>query len=387
MGQSDSPSIRADCVSSSRGFLPEHDPVRSFDVEERSGPIESYLEALDRHGRELPAHIEDGTVRSIHRDLEEPPAGLFDELSRRETVRVCQIAAFLASAYVHHLGSDPVEQLPERIAVPLYRSAKRLGRQPVLSYDLLCLHNFRRLNPAEPISLDNIDTIQEFTTLEDERWFIKIHVAIEALAGPALTGCVHAQRAVERDDPAAVRERLETISESLERQTAIMGRMSERNDPEVFATEYRPYYQGFDGIVYEGVPELGGEPQTYRGGSGAQSSILPSLDAALGIDHASTEMIDKLLDMREYMPPDHRSFIDTLDERADIRAYAVGHDDEALRAAFNRCVEELHHFRQVHLNQVMQYIREITGETTGTGGTDYDRFLGLMTRETGEQNI
>lgn len=374
-------------VSEARGFLPEEDPIDRLETGRHRPAVESYLDALESAAESLPDRLDANEIRSIDEDLPRPPDGLVDELSDRETVRVCQANAFLASAYVHEIGSEPADRLPAAIAVPLYRSSARLGRQPILAYDLLCLHNFRRLDPDDGFDLDNLDTVQEFTHLDDERWFVKIHVAIEAAAGPALVSCLDAQRGVLADDTAAVREALETIADSLTDQTEIMGRMTEGNDPTVFATDFRPYYQGFDRVVYEGVPEFGGEPQTFRGGSGAQSSIMPAIDATLGIDHAATELVAKLLDMREYMPPEDRALVDALDDGPAVCPYAADSSDPELRAAFNRCVEQLHEFRQVHLGQVIRYIREVTGETTGTGGTDYEEFLGMMTRETSEHTV
>lgn len=376
-------------VTETRGFLPTKDPLERFPTEELPSVVTPYLEELDALMEDLPRLLDSGEFRSVVRRLDEPPAGLFDVLDRRETVRLCQVSSFLASGFVHQPDSPAVDRLPAATAIPLYRTSVSLGRKPILAYDVLCLHNFRRRSPTETdgFELDNLDAVHLFTDLEDERWFTIIHVAIEAAAGPALVACARAQRAIAEDDHEVVRSSLETMAESLTRQTSIMRRMTEGNAPEAFVHEFRPYYEGFDGIVFEGVDELGGEPQTLRGGSGAQSSALPAIDAALGIEHESTELIDKLEAMRSYMPGHHREVISAFEAGPDIRRYVASVDDPALVDAFNRSIDGIVGFRNVHLEQVAQYIRKLTGETTGTGGTDYMKFLPLLREETTAQKL
>ncbi|WP_255169271.1 indoleamine 2,3-dioxygenase [Natrononativus amylolyticus] len=372
-------------IDERRGFLPEEDPLTRFEPA-GDGAVDAYLRRLDEFGERLPSLLAEGELRPLVEDLETPPDGLLEGLSDRETVRLCLLSGFLASGYVNRIGADPVDRLPAGVAVPLYRSSRRLGRKPILSYDLLCLHNFRRRDPDGGLVLGNLETVQQFTDLADERWFVVVHVAIEAAAGPALVACARAQAAIRGDDPTALEAALETIADSLERQTSIMRRMTEENEPTAFATEYRPYYNGFDELVYEGVGELEGA-QTYRGGSGAQSCALPSIDATLGIEHETTELIEKLLDMRTYMPEKHRSVVEAFDADVDVRPYVAAQGDDELSAAFNRCIEALQTFRLVHFGQVIQYIRAVTGETTGTGGTDYMSFLGEMEDETGTHKV
>lgn len=374
-------------IDLSRGFLPGTDPLVEFDVERHDRPVGVHLERLDQLGAALPELLETGSLRPAVRSLDPPPEGLFDGLTHRETVRVRQLAAFLASAYVHRIGADPVERLPEGVAVPLYRSSDRLDRKPVLSYDVLCLNNFRREPPDDGFAVENLDPVQRFTRLDDEAWFVAIHVAIEAVAAPALTACVRAQRAVARDDQAALESALETIVDSFEEQTAIMRRMTEGNDPSVFATSFRPYFDGFEGVVFEGVPELGGQPQTLRGGSGAQSAVLPALDATLGVEHEATALLSVLDDMRSYMPPSHREAIATFEAGPDVRRYVAGRSDDSLVTSFNRCVDRLGTFRRIHFGQVVQYLREVSETTAGTGGTDFGPFLERMREETQAQTL
>lgn len=379
--------VAARRVDEERGFLPDEDPLPRFPTDGRRGPVGTYLRELDRLGEALPDRLRDGDARPAVEALETPPDGTVDALTDQEVVRLCLLGAFFASGYVHQIGSDPVDRVPAGAAVPLYRASRRLGRKPMLSYDLLCLHNFRRLDPDDGLAVENVSPVQRFTDLEDERWFVAIHVAIEAAAGPALVACARAQDAVRADEPAALVDALETVADSLSEQTAIMRRMTERNAPTAFATAFRPYYAGFDGVVFEGVDEFEGEPQTLRGGSGAQSCVLPSIDAALGVDHEATALVEKLRDMRSYMPERHRSVVEAYEADVDVRPYVARSDDRTLRAAYNRCLDRLEAFREVHFGQVVQYISETTGDTTGTGGTDFMSFLSDMAEETAAHEV
>lgn len=369
-------------LTADRGFLPERDPPAAFDTTPYGATESAYLRRLDEAAAALPDHVEDGDVRAVTESLDAPPEGLPDSLSDREAIRACQIAGFYASAYANQLDTDPIDSIPAGAAVPLYECSKRFGRKPILSYDLLCLHNYRREDPSGGFDVENLDTLLQFRNLEDEHWFVVIHVAIESAAGPALVACSKVQRSVEVDQPNAVQEGLEAIADSLDAQTAIMQRMTEGNDPSVFATEFRPFYEGFDDVVYEGVDAYNGDVQSFRGGSGAQSSVLPSIDAALGIEHESSILIEKLRDMHTYMPESHRSAVAAFRSGPDVRPYVADQDDPELETAYNRCARGLAEFRRIHLGQVVQYIREVTDETEGTGGTEYMPFLEKLRAET-----
>ena len=222
-------------ITESRGFLPNEDPLVRFDTSGYGSAVAEYLASLDALGGRLPELLDAGESRPVLDDLTPPPDGLVEELSDRAVQRLCLLTGFFASGYVNEIGSGPVDSLPAGVAVPLYRSSQRLGRKPILSYDTIGLHNFRRLDPAGELALDNLDTVQQFTALSDEQWFVIIHVAIEAAAGPGLVAAADAQRAVRRDEPDRLRTHLRTIASSMETQTAVMGRMSEHNEPEVFA--------------------------------------------------------------------------------------------------------------------------------------------------------
>src|SRR5438094_552805 len=80
-------------------------------------------------------------------------------------------------------------------------------------------------------------------------------------------------------------------------------------------------------------------------------SIHPSLDALRGISHRDDPLRDYLMEMRDYMPPAHRGFIEQLETSASVRQYVIagGSSDATLRDVYNRCVKLVEMFRQKHL--------------------------------------
>jgi indoleamine 2,3-dioxygenase len=91
--------------------------------------------------------------------------------------------------------------------------------------------------------------------------------------------------------------------------------------------------------------------------------------------------------MREYMPPAHRRFVETLESGPDLRAYVVAHETDAprLRDRYNTCIAALDQFRYLHLKIAVEYISQQAppgAEGKGTGGTDLRAFLGAVKKET-----
>src|SRR5262249_13053243 len=136
------------------GFLPEVDPLREF-------PRDSELSVLDELGRDLPSLLQDKSFRVWARGLRIPelPAGdVLLPIRRLFYVRL----GFLASGHVNQVGQEPSTVLPQNIARPLCDVCAQLGRPPILSYDGYALYNWKRFDPAGPVALGNIDTIQDF---------------------------------------------------------------------------------------------------------------------------------------------------------------------------------------------------------------------------------
>jgi indoleamine 2,3-dioxygenase len=349
------------------GFLPAHPPAISF----RRYPE---LASLDELGRDLPSLLQDRGFRAYAQRLDIPPwptdGPTADDLPE---LRLYYIRlAFLASGYVNQVGEPRASVLPRNIAVPLARAARLLGRPPILSYDGYALYNWKRFDPAGPIALGNIDTLQNFVHMYDEHWFILVHVEIEALAAGLLAAIDDAAAACRQDDPAGVRQALRRIAGCVWRQVNVLRRIPEKMDPALYYRTFRPYISFFQGVVYEGVEP---QPASYRGETGAQSSIMPTLVAFMKVPHQPSGLTNHLLDMRNYMPVEHRALIAEVEALPSVRGLA---DPEA----FNEVLEAMATFREVHYGWAHQYINQWTTDPRGTGGTPYMHWLKQLIDET-----
>ncbi|WP_435156527.1 indoleamine 2,3-dioxygenase [Haladaptatus sp. DFWS20] len=362
-------------ISPQHGFLPDATPLTSFGTD-----AQPFLQTLDEVGHNLPELLEADRLRPKVRSLSVPPSDVFDELTDRELARVYTVSGFVANAYVNKTDATTAKTIPAGVAVPLYESTKRLGATPVLSYDGYVLYNWTRDDPDGDMVPQNVRSVTNFFAPGDERWFIAIHVAIEHRAGPAIAAIGDAQQGVLEDDTDRVEKAIRTMERSVADITDILNRMPERNDPEMYGKGFRPYLKPLTGVEYEGVPNLEGR-QSFRGASGAQSSILPALDAALGIDHGSNALVGHLRELRKDMPTPHRQFVEAVEAGPSIREY-VSNGDAELREAYNDCIDSMVTFREHHVNVVAKYIVGPLDESKGTGGTPFSHYLGSFTDDT-----
>jgi indoleamine 2,3-dioxygenase len=355
-----------------RGFLPEQDPLRAF-------PADSPMAALDDIGRDLPSLLLDPGFRDRARRLAIPPwVEPNDADQRLPQLRLYYVRlGFLASGYINQVGQPPINTLPSNLAVPLCEACRLLSRPPILSYDGYALYNWKRFDPAGPIALGNIDTLQNFVHLYDEHWFILVHVEIEAIAARILAAISELPHALADGDRAIVNRTLSTIAQAIWREVAVLRRIPEKMDPALYFKAFRPYIRFFEHVVYEGV-ETG--PLDFRGETGAQSSIMPTLVALMKIPHRRTELTDHLADMQRFMPSEHRDLIAEVLRLPPLRPSAD-------KQPYNDVLEAMAAFREIHLGFAHEYINKRVSDPRGTGGTPYMQWLAQLIRETRDHMI
>jgi indoleamine 2,3-dioxygenase len=372
-------------ISSEQGFLPK-DPLEHLPE----------LATLTHLGHELPKMLSARTVRRFINEQRQLLPSI-PSTWRTENYRAAmRILSFAGHAYVWEVPDQPAATLPPQLAKPWHEIAQRLGRPPVLSYASYALDNWRRLDKAKPIQLDNIVLLQNFLGGLDEEWFVVVHIQIEREAGPGLTGLLRAMNGAAEDKEAEVLVGLNSLAAAQTAMRDSLLRMKERCDPYVYYNRVRPYIHGWknspalpNGLAYEDVEAYAGQLQQFRGETGAQSTIVPCLDAGLGIAHAPDPLTLYLQEMRDYMPPRHRAFLQALEQSTDdlrrpllsgyVRDRKIGSPD--LWTAYCTCIDLLAQFRQIHIGYADSYIyrqhqaHESNPTAVGTGGTPFMTYL------------
>ena len=164
--------------------------------------------------------------------------------------------------------------------------------------------------------------------------------------------------------------------------------MPEKCDPYIYYHRVRPYIFGWKnnpdlpkGLIYEGFYK--NKPQQFRGETGAQSSIIPLLDALFDVKHKKDSLRDYLEEMLLYMPPAHRELISQTKKNSKVKVYA--NDSIKIRRLVNKCLDQMTQFRSQHIRYANDYIHSqsrnpsdfTSGGSTirGTGGTPFMRYL------------
>lgn len=337
-------------------------------------------------GNNLPKILANNQIESEVLNLE--PEKDISNLGIDELERAMLLYSYIGHAYIWgNLKTDKV--IPKNISKTWFKISQKLGRPPILSYASYALNNWKLQDKNKPFDLENIRILQNFLGGMDEDWFIMIHVAIEYEAKEILSNLKHYFLDQNEDQSF-----LESALESIRKINSIMNRMPEKCDPFIYYNRVRPYIFGWknnpatpEGVIYEEVDEYNGKPQLFRGETGAQSSIVPALDALLGITHSNDPLREYLDEMRLYMPIEHRNILNHLDEWSESKRSSVTNQDKSVKLT-NEIIKEVHTFRNKHLEYARTYIHEQSlsnqnnSNVVGTGGTPFMKYLDKHLQET-----
>jgi indoleamine 2,3-dioxygenase len=370
------------------GYLPAHAPALA---------LSAGNEEWDQFGRDIPKLLMGTNFRSRVKALPEFNVNKLN--GEAEIQRAMLILSYIGQSY-QWSENNPATVMPANLAIPWHQVGKLVGRPPILSYQSYASDNWRRFDASGPIECGNIGLLQCFLGGQDEEWFILIHIEIEKKAGKALKAIEDAQNAVSENDADQLEIALTNLRSALAAMYEVLGRMPERCDPYIYFHRVRPYIFGWrnnpslpDGVIYEGVDEYQGVGQKFRGETGAQSAIIPAMDAVLGIDHEKDELREYLMEMRMYMPPRHVAFIEAVEAGPSVRNFVAIAKRASLTTVFNDCVELVANFRAMHLEYAGTYIHAQAQATpgnpsaVGTGGTPFMTYLRKHRDETKTQTL
>jgi len=376
-------------ITAERGFLTPY----SMEEIELPAVFAPVLEA----GRMLPGYMSAGRTRDMldqlqEIDMDQILPGLDDAQLRMLMVHY----SFIVQAYVWGAPQVP-KFLPRNLAVPYCKLSDALGMFPLLPYSSYTLDNWGRLDKEGPISVDNIYVIQNFLGGQDENWFIMVHIEIEAKAGPALAAIPALLDAVDAGDTKNVIAGLKNIRAAWDNINPVFDRMPERCDPYVYYHRVRPYIHGWkgnpalpEGLIYEGVDKYQGKGQSFRGQTGSQSSIVPTMDALLCIGHENDPLREYLDELHQYRPPRHRLFIEEVQKRSKLREFVRASGNGELVKVYNDIIEHVQKFRTRHLEYAANYINKQARDSEGnpvdigTGGTPFMKYLKKHRDESGD---
>ena len=352
--------------------------------------LSNEFDDVEHIAKNLPKILANNQIESEVLNLETEKN--ISNLSVDELERAMLLYSYIGHGYIW--GGTSIEKvIPKNISKTWYKISQKLDRPPILSYASYALNNWKLQDVNKPFDLENIRILQNFLGGMDEDWFIMIHIAIEHEAKEILNNLKTYYLDKNEDQ-----SYLENALVSIKKINQIMNRMPEKCDPFIYYNRVRPYIFGWknnpatpNGVIYEGVEEYGGTPQLFRGETGAQSSIVPALDALLGVTHSNDPLKEYLDEMRLYMPKEHRNLLNDLDQWSENnRSNSVTEDSSVVLS--DEIIKEVHAFRNKHLEYARIYIHEQSlsnqnnSNVVGTGGTPFMKYLDKHLQETVPSN-
>lgn len=449
-----------------RGFLPSVVPGRSDFLVDAEGLMEELQQGLLHRTHTIRQRCRALPLPRIADRLSElksrgaagaapaaaAAAAAADELAERAMV----VYSFLSQCYLHTPTAETSasalaqKELPPSLAVPWVEAAVHCGRRPGLDYAACVLSNLEWVSdereargsggaaPAAALvswrgggqAVSTPRALCSATGLEDEHWFYEVHGLVERAAAPAVGALGRGLAAASASDADELASSLNDIESSLRAMAALMPRMSERCNPDVFHRAIRGFLAGVETPVrLRGVHEGAGvlsdlrRPGGWRtpraddisvqlqGASGAQSALIPCVDAFLGISHRGAaelpeykvremERVDVQRDEAPagrgggtsplvmvappprpsaasllavgsatpcplpHLPPPHRALLLQLEHASPASSRTVSaiadrarpRDAERLRRARDGCVRALAEWRKAHMALVRQFI-------------------------------
>ena len=378
------------------GFISSDQPLRYLNDKNQDEQI------LENLACSIPKLL---LTNKIRKQIDNLPDSFFShDLSKysEEELRLLNVQfSFLAHAYVWG-DLVPSKILCKAIAKPWSDISNMLGRPPILSYASYCLDNWHKINQDEGVNLDNVALNYNFLGGIDEDWFVTIHVCIEHAANKAIQSASNIALKTETSDcdEKVLLDELTSIKEAMLEVNHIFRKMPEKCDPYIYYHRVRPYIFGWknnpalpDGLIYESCFDE--KPQLFRGETGAQSSIVPTLDALLNVEHERDELREYLDEMKSYMPPSHRELIKFIEDTSKVKEQVSS--NKGLMELYDDCCQEISIFRSQHLRYAADYIHNQSTKSTlfgsggskvrGTGGTPFMKYLKKHRDETDSSKI
>ncbi len=353
-------------IDSDHGFLPIKDPMvqlpESYDLVQI---IINMLPELIHDGDKLESII-NSLPNYIEQVQQETDIFMFQALYRAYT--------FISSAYLLQPAFATQNEgkygrgrnvLPIQLTQPLEFVSSKLDVFPWLDYHYAySLGNYVKKDPNGGFDYTNLDMACRFSGTSDETGFIMVHVDINSNSPDLIRGI----ELTKTDVNSGLELIYSTMKKINERRRTMWKASNHKN-----YNNFRAFIMGIkgnteifgDGVKYEGSDNQ--ELRTYRGQSGSQDDIIPTVDIFSGLFkyYPDNVLTQYLLDMRQYRPKVVQHFLSDLENNCmDIDNL----DSTGLQFLY-LIQEEVHNFRNGHWMFVQKYIMENTKYQVATGGT------------------
>ena len=378
-------------VSSKNGFLPRQDPLEK--LPQRFNALESLLQRM-------PLYLPNGENGLLYTgrfgeavDEELPLYHVNDITDSALLMALFRDYTFVASAYLlepcditrrttNQFGRGR-SVLPASIAVPLTEISEKISAKPFMEYaQSYALYNYRRIDKNKDLSYDNLELIRKFSGMKSEHGFILVHVDMVAKTPQLVENVIEAMEAVHADKRGDFDSALTNMVDVLQMINSSMEGMWKRSSPMDYM-KFRTFIMGTknqkgmfpDGVIYEGVSD---EPQFYRGESGANDSIIPTMDNFLQITDKlpKNEMTDILKDFRTYRPHDHTRWLTWVENTANTLQLATYVQQSSTSLTlYILLLDQVREFRARHWNFAKEYIIKRTQYPQATGGSPMATWL------------
>jgi indoleamine 2,3-dioxygenase len=315
------------------------------------------------------------------------------ELNKQILATLFRDYSFMASAYSletsHYDLKEGIygtarEELPSNLAKPLKYLAEKLDSLPWLDYAYGYGLNNAIIKEGETDLGDyrSYETIRMFNGIESESGFINVHVAMNSYTPELLSiqqKILVSANEIKTDDLNYFLNKhyyvLNSIIESLNQ----MWKACKKSE----YLSFRTFIMGQKGnkVMYPNEEIIFNldktkESHSYRGETGAQDSIIPSVDSLFQIKYPRNKLTEYLYDLRQYRPKDHQAYIEynaKMSKIVDLVNLVKTNPECSL--AFLKNLNCIRLFRRKHWNLTKKYIIENTKHPVATGGTPITTWL------------
>ena len=389
--QSQNPDSWFSCNPGKNGFFPNDKPLDKLPI--KYDIINKILDEIKVYFSKTKSENE---LYPWESKLKELPIFDFSDIKSKQLLAALQRDyCFLASAYsletTHNkTGSENKDYgiardyLPKQLAIPLIQLSKLNDTLPWLDYAFgYGLNNAILKENSDPTNYKSYETIRTFTGIDSESGFINVHVAMVAQSGNLLK---YQQKCLLY----LSKNKREKFNKSLQKHYEILKSIIDTLQTMWKACKYNEYlfFRTFimgqkgnkkcypnESINYNLENNII-EKHSYRGETGAQDSIIPSVDSFLQLKYPKNKLTEYLYDLRKYRPKDHQLYINFMKDNSEmlkIKEYCMKNTESSIILLKN--LNCLRMFRKKHWNLTKKYIIQNTKHPTATGGTPITTWL------------